>query len=438
MSEDKETMKEPFWLSNDANYYRGYNTKKENGKEKFNEYIDIFYKNEEVLSKSEDDGKFSEKDFDESIKHEVLKFINQSFDNIVVLLGAGASVTDNEFEKDDNGINISGATVAKIAHEVDQRLAERKYKFKHRTNDTQEKIVTEEIFTLDEIIDMVHYEYRLTDKDFNLENVISLIMAYEKFCMDEIEKFRNTKNAIFDIIIKATSYNYNKEIFRHVRLIKILSSMVKEEHKLNIVTTNYDTLIEDAADSMDFTIIDGFSFSQTPKFNSNMFDWHIVKDVPNVKTHQNIYMKNVINLLKIHGSLTWEWSKSKENIIRKDKKLIKKPIMVFPSSDKYAQSYQEPYFDLFAKFQELLKQPNTLLITAGFSFADNHISKMILSAIQGNESLATLVTDFNIDSNNDNWLEMVQKMNDSYRIAFLRATLNYNLADFLGGEFDDN
>jgi len=90
-----------------------------------------------------------------------------------------------------------------------------------------------------------------------------------------------------------------------------------------------------------------------------------------------IYKPSVMNLLKIHGSLTWEYD-HQNNVVRQSKDFAKKPIMVFPSSDKYSQSYQQPYFDLFVKFQELLKQPNTLLITTGFSFADNHISQMII------------------------------------------------------------
>lgn len=434
MSEIEEEKKESFWLSNSINYYRGYSTKEENGEEKFNEYTSNFYENEEIISKSDDrdDGEFSEKDFTNLIKKEVSKFINQSFDNIVVLIGAGASVIDNEFKKDSDGINISGATVAKIADEVDTQLKRNKYRLRNSDQDI-------EVFTLDEIISKINYKYSIKDKvNFNLEDVISSIVSYEKFITDEVDKFSNTKDAIFDIIIKATSYDYKKDIFKHVRLLKILSTLVKESHKLNLVTTNYDTLIEDAADSMDFTIIDGFSFSQTPKFNSNMFDWNIIKDVPNLKTHQNIYMNNVVNLLKIHGSLTWERSKTEDNILRKGKKLVNKPIMVFPSSDKYAQSYQEPYFELFAKFQELLKQPNTLFITTGFSFADNHISKMIISAIKSNNGLATLVTDFNIDSLNKNWLKVVEKMNESYRVSFLKATLNTDLTDFLGGTFDED
>ena len=111
--------------------------------------------------------------------------------------------------------------------------------------------------------------------------------------------------------------------------------------------------------------------------------------------------------------------------------------MIFPSSDKYMQSYQEPYFELFTKFQELLKRPNTLLITAGFSFADNHISQMIVQAILHNKSLATLITDFSINQDNDNWKKLEELMQHNYKVAFLKATMNTDLMDYLGEYYDD-
>ena len=111
--------------------------------------------------------------------------------------------------------------------------------------------------------------------------------------------------------------------------------------------------------------------------------------------------------------------------------------MIFPSSNKYMQSYQEPYFELFTKFQELLKRPNTLLITTGFSFADNHISQMIIQAILHNKSLATLITDFNITQNNANWKKIEDLVQHNYKIAFLKATMNTDLTDYLGEYYDD-
>lgn len=110
----------------------------------------------------------------------------------------------------------------------------------------------------------------------------------------------------------------------------------------------------------------------------------------------------------------------------------------FPSSDKYSKSYQEYYFDLFNKFQNMLQKNNTLFITIGFSFADNHIARMILNAVKTNDSLSMLVTDYNIDSEVPNWNALQKAMEDYYNIAFLKATLHDKLTDYLGENINDN
>ena len=97
------------------------------------------------------------------------------------------------------------------------------------------------------------------------------------------------------------------------------------------------------------------------------------------------------------------------------------------------QSYEEPYFELFTKFQALLRKQNTLLITTGFSFADNHITKMITQAIKHNSGLAVLVSDFNIEQTHENWKELDKLRENHFRIAFLKATLNSDLTDYIGG-----
>ncbi|CAH1851586.1 SIR2 family protein [Convivina intestini] len=383
---------------------------------------------------------YRESDFDALIRKYTHNFINQKFTNIVVLFGAGASVTDNRWDPDQRGIAKSGVTVASIAEKVCSNLEKGTY-------DLYGNEVS--VFTLNDIAQLSHYSDDILSKDdtntdklsanFNLEDFLSNLFSYEKFVSeDQKEKLLNTKNSILDTIIKATSYDFNKERFNHIKLLNILSSFTKPENKLNLVTTNYDTLIEEAAETMKWTIFDGFSFSETPKFDSTMFDWNLVKDVPNVKTNENIYKNDVVNLLKIHGSLTW-FKSSDNSIIRKNKGSGDElPVMVFPSSDKYAKSYQEPYFDLFNKFQNLLQNPNTLLITIGFSFADNHIARMILNAIITNDSLAILVTDYNIESTIDNWMELERLMKDYYNVAFLGTTLHSGLTEYLGDNINEN
>ena len=382
---------------------------------------DKYLKNETPLM-DEDGNSINDASFKLLIKKETSHFIHKNYGNIIVLAGAGASVVLN-------GNNICekfGKTVSMLAELINKELK-----------------MDSNCFTLQELADFCKYNVPVEEVEeskinpkFNLEDFLSDLLSFEKYVAEgDYPKYEVSKNKIFDLIISNTSYDYDESYLKHSAFINTVSHLVKTPSKLSIVTTNYDTLIEDAADSIGFTVIDGFTFAHRPQFDSDMFEWNLVKDIENIKTRELEYKKNIINLLKLHGSLIWE--RSDKHIFRKEKNNVKKPIMIFPSSNKYMQSYQEPYFELFIKFQELLKRPNTLLITTGFSFADNHISQMIIQAILHNKSLALLISDYNINQENENWIRLQELMQHNYQIAFLKATMNSDLVDYLGEYYDD-
>ena len=383
-----------------------------------------FYKSGAILSKA-DGSPMDELTFKSLIKRETSSFIHKTFSNIIVLVGAGASVlcTSGKIDK------RFGKTVFMLADLINNAL-------KQDSN----------FFTLQELAQLCKYNVPVElveqggasklNPSFNLEDFLSDLLSFEKYVSDaEASKYDQSKSKIFELIVENTSYEYDNNCLKHSTFINTVSHLVRTPSKLTIVTTNYDTLIEDAADSIEYTVMDGFSFSHRPYFNSDMFEWNLVKDIANIKTRELEYKKNIINLLKLHGSLTWE--RDTKGIRRKEKADVVNPIMIFPSSNKYMQSYQEPYFELFTKFQELLKRSNTLLITTGFSFADNHISQMIIQAILHNKSLAVLISDYNITQNNPNWLKLIDLMKHNYQIAFLKATMNSDLSDYLGEYYDD-
>jgi len=382
-----------------------------------------FYRNDEKMNDEENSGFISLNVFRETLKQEVSNFIHRSFDNIIVLAGAGSSVVSTETGIDKN----FGKTVFMLAQDIKSQLDS-------NTN----------LFSLQELAEKSKYDVpveinnndiKTFNPDFNLEDFLSNLITFEKYVPDNIkQKYQDSKQEIFKLIIQNTNYDFDKEILKHATFINTLSKNVKVPNKLTVVTTNYDTLFEDAAESIGFTVMDGFSFSHKPYFDSTMFDWNLVRDIENIKTKELEYKQNILSLLKIHGSLTWE--RDTLGIQRKDKNSTNSPIMIFPSSNKYMQSYQEPYFELFTKFQDLLKRPNTLLITTGFSFLDNHISKMITQAITHNKGLSTLVTDFNITQDTMNWNELLSLMNQNYQIAFLKATMNSDLTEYLGDYYD--
>lgn len=144
-------------------------------------------------------------------------------------------------------------------------------------------------------------------------------------------------------------------------------------------------------------------------------------------------------MLKIHGSIDWFQRNGK--IIRAKNGENANRVMIFPSSNKYMQSYQDPYFELMSRFQSKLKQPNTLLLTVGFSFSDNHIAQMIIQALKHNTSLNCLVTDYNISpQNNENFDELVKLKDKLGTIAFLGKSLNSqdSLVKYLGENDDEN
>ena len=71
------------------------------------------------------------------------------------------------------------------------------------------------------------------------------------------------------------------------------------------------------------------------------------------------------------------------------------PLIVYPASDKYESSYEQPYFEMMSRFQQALRRENTLLIVLGFGFRDKHIQNVILEAVNQNPSFQLVIVNYN-------------------------------------------
>lgn len=375
---------------------------------------ELFYKNGEVLKNEamndEDDNKISKNEFEKIIKKEVSNLIDRNFKRIVLLTGAGSSVT-GDFD------NVLGKTMKDLIKSIIEKLS--------NNND---------YFKVEEMIDFCQYSYDYPEenddlaKKINLENLLSDIERFRPFTQaDDKEKYENTYKKMLGIIRDETSYDYDKEYLHHTKVINRLARRVSPPNKLAIITTNYDTMFEEAADEINYSVIDGFTYSVKPHFDADQFEWRLVKNIPDVTTKELEYKPSTIDLLKIHGSVTWKRDEGK--IYRRDKNKIDNPVLIFPTSNKFAQSYEEPYFDLFTKFQELLNNNNTLLVTSGFSFGDEHIVTMIKRAIMRNQGLTVLVTDYSLEQSGDGWGHIEELRKNGYPIIFLKSNFN-QLADY--------
>lgn len=142
------------------------------------------------------------------------------------------------------------------------------------------------------------------------------------------------------------------------------------DHPVEIFTTNYDLLLEEALERVRAPYFDGFTGGRSPFFDP-------------VTVSRNDLPSRWTRLWKLHGSLGWQ-SNEKGEVIRLGKDSAKH--LVFPEHLKYEQTQKAPYASLFDRLGAFLSTPDTLLISVGFSYADAHISARIDEGLAANPS----------------------------------------------------
>ncbi|EJL03344.1 hypothetical protein PflQ2_1230 [Pseudomonas fluorescens Q2-87] len=154
---------------------------------------------------------------------------------------------------------------------------------------------------------------------------------------------------------------------------------INRKHGVEIFTTNYDLLVEQALERVKTPYFDGFSGSRNAFFDPSSISRN---DLPS----------RWVRLWKLHGSIGWEIGPSKE-VIRIPHS--QNTSMVYPSHIKYDQTQAAPFSSLFERFKNFLLEPDTLLISSGFSFADAHITSKIIESLIANPSTAMFAFQYN-------------------------------------------
>lgn len=179
--------------------------------------------------------------------------------------------------------------------------------------------------------------------------------------------------------------------------------------RINVFTTNYDLFIEDAATrNKNIIFNDGFTKRLDVwgdmEFDAGSFNYSI-------SATGNLYNYKVelptVNLIKLHGSLSWEHHKEKivYNIgeqrplsfttSAKKKKWVLEHALILPRKEKFKETLlQNVYYDLLRTYSNELDKEATLLIVFGFSFADEHLETLTKKALR-NATLKLLIFAFN-------------------------------------------
>lgn len=258
-------------------------------------------------------------------------------------------------------------------------------------------------------------------------------------------------------------------------ILTILSRKPSEHRKCNVFTTNYDGCFELTADKIltqgdrDFIINDGArGFLKRSLHIKNFNSTVVQKSV--FEQHQSEIPQ--INLLHMHGSVYWrkdadhiviDYTQPNHSVIdasnfpsnlqkfseliNNDKATISQlnefeqlddsinhnfwnrynqlPI-VNPTKWKFYETvFEEYYYQMLRQLNYELEKPNTILITFGFSFADEHILRLVQRSL-GNPTLQLYVCCFN-GAEKSYMEDKFQKYNN---VQFLTAPNNAELLGF--------
>jgi len=178
------------------------------------------------------------------------------------------------------------------------------------------------------------------------------------------------------------------DINNHRNFVKALLSSranLLARSSISIITTNYDTLMEDAFALEKMKVNDGFTGAAIGFWNPEM----AFKDTSG------------ISVIKLHGSV--DWFKTDNGLIRNRYGVNyldnSSDVLIYPQATKYVETQKDPFATLFTKFRERLNSPlENVTICAGYSFGDYHINSEVDIALKlpGNKTtLIVFIDDIN-------------------------------------------
>ena len=224
----------------------------------------------------------------------------------------------------------------------------------------------------------------------------------------------------------------SKYIF-HEKFIKTLLQRPLNLRRANIFTANYDLAFEYAFDKLGVHYIDGFAGFHRRFFKPETFEYDIF--YPGSTTSGKVQrIEKVVRYFKLHGSLSWVNSESRDannlyGIEEKPLELIeslkkKGEIIIYPSAVKKSYTLDLPYSELFRQFAATITQSQSVLITIGYSFADDHFNDIIYQALS-NPTFTLIIVDFSGTRNE--YIKNMKELNDP-RIIILEGEF---FGDFL-------
>ncbi len=240
--------------------------------------------------------------------------------------------------------------------------------------------------------------------------------------------------------------------------IPFLAKLIARDTNLgrtHLFTLNYDTLFEQAMEELGIQYFDGFTGKASSRFDPSVYglDIYYPGDVAEGRVRR---FDKFLQFYKLHGSIHWQpderglvrarhrelgFAKQYRQADAEQKAaLLASPDFegigsfgILPTSQKFTKTLDMPYAHLFRLFHARLNQPQTFLLVLGYGFGDDHVTRIIETALM-NPSLVLLVVEPNPDSAIVGRIRSYQSLGQRAFVLTERvsegATCSYNVATF--------
>lgn len=252
----------------------------------------------------------------------------------------------------------------------------------------------------------------------NIEDILSFLRSLilvskggEVRGLNENDLLNLEKDICSEIVKKLNVELPNEETPYHRLCNWVLS--IDRKSPVELFTTNYDLLLEQALENLEVPYFDGFVGSRR-----SFFDLRAVED--------NLIPVHWSRLWKIHGSINWYQEKvaGEKKVFRSSEIKHDTSHLIYPSHLKYEESRKMPYLALIDQLNRFIRKKSSLLILCGYSFNDGHLNDTIINALKSNPTamvLGLMHDTFEINVSEDN---SVERYPEAYRLAKKQHNLN--------------
>lgn len=255
-------------------------------------------------------------------------------------------------------------------------------------------------------------------KGENYETIQNCIYKMQEWLFKECDTNKTKIIDDKDEHLKENRYYY------HELFLKKLLQRPNNLKRANLFTTNYDLAFDYALDNLGIHYIDGFSGVHNRCFRPEVYDYDIYYPGQSVsgKVHR---AEKVLRYYKLHGSLSWISEKESisnpygiKEITNSNFELnASQQLMIYPCVSKKTFTLDLPYSELFRHFSQAIIQPQSVLITLGYSFYDEHINDIIYQALTL-PSFTLIIVNYADKKGQNEYIERLKKLEDHRIIVF--------------------